>query len=471
MHNKHYDLIVIGGGSGGLAVAEKAASYGRKVAVVEAGNIGGTCVNNGCVPKKVMWYAAQLAHAVDNAGDFGVPAARYHTDWRKLVAGREDYISNINAYWNRHVEDNGIDYLSGYARFVDTKTIEVNAEHYSADHIVIATGSRPIVPPVPGTELGITSDGFFGLQEQPRRVAIVGGGYIAVELGGMLNALGSDVTVMAMEDRLMEQFDPMIGAVLEREMQRQGIRVHTGYQVVALSEQADGVAVKSADNRALGGFDCVIWAVGRSPNTHGLDLVAAGIDIMPNGTIPVDDYQNTNVRGIYAIGDITGKVPLTPVAIAAGRRLAERLFGDSPGSKVDYANVPSVVFSHPPIGTVGMTETEAREHYADAVTIYSCNFTPMRHALSAHGPVTAMKLVCAGTEQRIVGIHIIGENADEMLQGFAVALSMGATKADFDSTLAIHPTSAEELVTMKTPDQADAAGAGADREVEWRAAG
>lgn len=471
MHNKHYDLIVIGGGSGGLAVAEKAASYGRKVAVVEAGNIGGTCVNNGCVPKKVMWYAAHLAHAVDNAGDFGVTATRGKTDWRKLVTGREDYISAINAYWYRHVEENGIDYLSGYARFVDTKTIEFDREQYSADHIVIATGSRPIVPPVPGTELGITSDGFFGLQQQPQRVAIVGGGYIAVELGGMLNALGSNVTVMAMEDRLLKQFDPMIGAVLEREMQRTGIRVQTGYQVVALSEHADGIVVKSVDNRTLGGFDSVIWAVGRSPNTHRLDPVAAGIDIMPNGAILVDDYQNTNVPGIYAIGDVTAKVPLTPVAIAAGRRLAERLFGNNPGSKVDYLNVPSVVFSHPPIGTVGMTETEARERYADMVTIYSCDFTPMRHALSVHGSVTAMKLVCAGREERIVGIHIIGENADEMLQGFAVALSMGATKADFDSTLAIHPTSAEELVTMKTPDQADAAGTVAGRDVEWREAG
>jgi glutathione reductase (NADPH) len=471
MRNKHYDLIAIGGGSGGLAVAEKAAFHGRKVAVVEAGYIGGTCVNNGCVPKKVMWYAAHLAHAVDNANDFGVPAVRNNTDWRKLVTGREDYISTINAYWNRHVEENGIDYLSGHARFVDTKTIEVNGAHYSADHMVISTGSRPIVPSVPGAELGITSDGFFELQEQPQRVAIVGGGYIAVELGGMLNALGSNVTVMAMEDRLVERFDPMIGAVLEREMQRQGIRVQTGYQVVSLSEKADAIVVKSADNRALDGFDSVIWAVGRSPNTLRLDLVAAGIDVMPNGTIPVDDDQNTNVSGIYAVGDVTGRASLTPVAIAAGRRLADRLFAGKPGSRVDYTNVPSVVFSHPPIGTVGMTETEARERYADEVTIYSSDFTPMRHALSAHGSVTAMKLVCAGREERVVGIHVIGENADEMLQGFAVALSMGATKADFDNTLAIHPTSAEELVTMKTPDQTDAADAAADQGVEWRQAG
>ena len=470
MHKQHYDLIAIGGGSGGLAVAEQAARFGRKVAIAEAQRIGGTCVNNGCVPKKVMWYAAHLAHAVDSASDFGVPARRSNTDWRKLVAGRDDYISNINTYWSKRVEESGIEHLPDYARFVDARTIEVNGKHYTADHIVVAAGGQPIVPPVSGAELGITSDGFFKLSEQPQRVAIVGGGYIAVELGGVLNALGSSVTVIAMEDQLMERFDPMISAVLESEMQRQGIRVQTGCQVVALARHADGMAVASADNNLLTGFDSVIWAVGRSPNTRNLNLGAAGIEVMPNGIIHVDDYQNTNIRGIYAIGDITGKVALTPVAIAAGRKLAERLFSNQSDSKVDYTNVPSVVFSHPPIGTVGMTETEARERYGDDVTVYRSEFTPMRYALSAHGSVTAMKLVCAGEEQRVVGIHIIGENADEMLQGFAVALKMGATKADFDSTIAIHPSSAEELVTMKPPEQTDAAGMNADRDVEWREA-
>jgi len=471
MHKQHYDLIAIGGGSGGLAVAEQAARLGRKVAVIEAHRIGGTCVNNGCVPKKVMWYAAQLAHAVDSASDFGVPARRGRTDWRKLVTGRDEYISNINDYWNNHVEENGIDYLAGHARFVDAKTIKVNGNHYSADHIVVATGGQPIVPPVTGAELGITSDGFFGLREQPQRVAIVGGGYIAVELGGVLNALGSSVTVIAMEDRLMERFDPMISTVLESEMQRQGIRVQTGFQVVALRRRADGLAVASADDELLTGFDSVIWAVGRRPNTGKLNIEAAGIEAMASGIIPVDDYQNTNVSGIYAVGDVTGRVALTPVAIAAGRRLAERLFNKQSDSKVDYTNIPSVVFSHPPIGTVGMTETQARECYDEEVTVYASEFTPMRHALSANGSVTAMKLVCAGQEQRVVGIHIIGDNADEMLQGFAVAVKMGATKADFDSTIAIHPGSAEELVTMKTAVLDEASGINADHDVEWLEAG
>jgi glutathione reductase (NADPH) len=469
MNKQHYDLITIGGGSGGLAVAEQAARYGKKVAIIEAHRLGGTCVNNGCVPKKVMWYAANLAHAVDDAADFGVPARRDRTDWQKLVAGREQYIGNINTYWDRYVNEKGIHLIEGRARFLDSRTVTVNGRQYSADHIVIATGGQAIVPSVPGAELGITSDGFFALTEQPQRVAVVGGGYIAMELGGMLNALGSRVTVVAMEERLLEQFDHMLGSVLEREMERQGIRVHTGFRVISLSGREEGIALKSSDARELAGFDTVIWAVGRSPVTRDLGLEAAGVEVKSTGSIPVDDYQNTNVPGIYAIGDITGKPALTPVAIAAGRRLAANLFDDKSESWMDYSNVPSVVFSHPPVGTVGMTETAARERYAGEVTVYKSEFTPMRHALSSNASTTAMKLVCAGREERVVGIHIIGDNADEMLQGFAVAVKMGATKSDFDNTLAIHPTSAEELVTMKTPEPAEVAGD--NEEQEWREAG
>jgi glutathione-disulfide reductase len=451
MNEQQYDLIAIGGGSGGLAVAEKAVLFGKKVAVIEASRMGGTCVNNGCVPKKVMWYAANLAHAVDDANAFGIPALRGKTEWTQLVAARERYIQNINNYWNGYVDDSGIDRIQGYARFVDAHTIEVNGQHYHADHIVIATGGQPIVPAVPGAEYGITSDGFFALQEQPQRVAIIGGGYIGVELSGALNALDSNVTIIALEDRLMERFDPMISSVLEKEMRQQGIQTRTGFQVTALSKSAEGIVVHSGNNEHIAAFDTVIWAVGRRPNTDKLGLDAAGVNVMPNGIIPVDGYENTNVPGIYAIGDVTGKVPLTPVAIAAGRKLAERLFNGKPDSKVDYDNVPSVVFAHPPIGTVGITEDEARQRYGNAVTVYKSEFIPMRHALSADGITTAMKLVCAGEDEKVVGIHMIGDYVDEMLQGFAVAVKMGARKADFDSTIAIHPSSAEELVTMKHP--------------------
>jgi glutathione reductase (NADPH) len=451
MNQQHYDLIAIGGGSGGLAVAEKAALFGKKVAVIEASRMGGTCVNNGCVPKKVMWYAANLAHAVDDANAFGIPALRGKTDWQQLVTAREQYIANINNYWNGYVDDIGINRIHGYARFVDANTIEVNGEYYHADHIVIATGGQPILPPLPGAELGITSDGFFAMQEQPQRVAVIGGGYIGVELSGVLNALDSNVTIIALEDRLMERFDPMISTVLEQEMRQQGIQIRTGFQVAALSKSAEGLVVHSASDEHLAAFDTVIWAVGRRPNTDKLGLDAAGVEILPNGIIPVDGYENTNVPGIYAIGDVTGKVPLTPVAIAAGRKLADRLFNGKADSKVDYDNIPSVVFAHPPIGTVGITEDEARQRYGNAITIYKSEFTPMRHALSADGITTAMKLVCTGEDEKVVGIHMIGDYVDEMLQGFAVAVKMGARKADFDNTIAIHPSSAEELVTMKHP--------------------
>jgi glutathione reductase (NADPH) len=471
MNMRHYDLIAIGGGSGGLAVAEKAAMLGRKVAIIDSRRLGGTCVNNGCVPKKVMWYAAELAHAVDDAQGFGIPARRDKTDWQRLLAGRERYISDINSYWNGYARDRGITHIQGYATFVDDRTVEVNGVHYSADHIVLATGSQPIVPPVPGAELGITSDGFFEMRQQPRRVAVVGGGYIGVELSGVLNALGSSVTLIALEDRIMERFDSMISSVLENEMRRQGIRVQTGFQVTELSRSAGGMTVMSANETTLTGFDTVIWAVGRRPNTRSLNLQAAGVEVSPGGAIAVDAGENTNVPGIYAIGDVTGKMPLTPVAVAAGRKLAERLFNDKPDSRVDYDNIPTAVFSHPPIGTVGVTEDEARKRHGRNVTIYNSEFTPMRHALSAHGSTTAMKLVCAGKEEKVVGIHIIGDNADEMLQGFAVAVKMGATKADFDSTIAIHPTSAEELVTMKVPDVTHEAHHNVDNGLEWREAG
>ncbi len=450
MNKQQYDLIAIGAGSGGLAVAEQVAALGKRVAIVESGRIGGTCVNNGCVPKKVMWYAANLAHAVDDARHFGIDARRGATDWNKLVQGRETYIRNINDYWDGYVTDNGIDRIHGHARFVDNRTIAVNGQHYSADHIVIATGSQPIIPPVNGAHLGTTSDGFFELDHLPERVAVIGGGYIGVELSGVLQALGSAVTNIALEDRLLERFDPMISTVLEQEMDKQGINVRTSFHVDALARSAEGIVVHSKDGQVEQAFDAVIWAVGRRPNTDSLGLEKAGISVLGNGVIPVDAYENTNIPGIYAIGDITGRAALTPVAIAAGRKLAERLFNNSPDSRVNYDTIPSVVFAHPPIATVGLTEAQARNQYGHEVTVYHSEFTPMRHALSTHGSVTAMKLVCAGNSEKVVGIHIIGDNADEMLQGFAVAVTMGATKADFDNTMAIHPSSAEELVTMRS---------------------
>ncbi len=372
-------------------------------------------------------------------------------DWPALVAGRDRYVAQINNYWDGYIEQQGITRLNGQASFVDGHTIAVGDRHYSADHIVIATGGRPIIPRLPGAELGIDSDGFFRLETQPKRVAIVGGGYIGVELAGVLSAFGSEVTLVALEDRVLWLFDPLISATLRENMEADGIRIRLEFEVAGLERDAQGITLAARNGERLSGFDQVIWAVGRTPNTRALNLEAAGVEVQPNGIIPTDDFQNTNISGIYAVGDITGRDSLTPVAIAAGRRLAERLFNDRPNLKLDYDNIPTVVFTHPPLGKVGLTEPEARERFGDNLTIYETSFTPMRYALNAHGPKTAMKLVCAGPDERVVGIHLIGDGVDEMLQGFAVAVKMGATKADLDATVAIHPSSAEELVTLKVP--------------------
>lgn len=445
----HFDVLVIGAGSGGLAVAEKAAQFGRRAAVIDPGPLGGTCVNAGCVPKKLMWYAADLAHTLAEASHYGLSVDSQRLDWPALVRRRDRYIAQLNSYWSKYLDSRDITRILGRARFMGANTVAVDEVVYSAEHIVIATGGQPIVPAVPGAVLGISSDGFFALRTQPRRVAIIGGGYIGVELSGVLRALGSEVTLIAREARPLHHFDPLVSATLETEMRRQGIALALDSTVTALRECADGIAVQTSAGSVMNGFDAVIWAVGRAPNTAGLALAAAGLHTQADGTIAVDDYQNTVVPGIYAVGDVTGRKPLTPVAVAAGRALAERLFDNRPERKIDYDNVPSVVFTHPPIGTLGLTEPQAYATYGDAVTIYETEFTSLRYALSDAGPRTAMKLVCVGATQRVVGIHLIGAGVDEMLQGFAVAVRMGATKADFDSTIAIHPSSAEELVTLK----------------------
>jgi len=449
--NQHFDLIAVGGGSGGLAVAEQAAKLGRRVAIIESSRLGGTCVNRGCVPKKVMWYAAGIAAAVTEAGNFGIRAVSHGVDWEAIVSDRNRYVADIKDYWDAYAERRGITRIAGYGRFLDTRTLEVHGVRYSADHVVIATGGRPLVPRLPGAGLGITSDGFFALTRQPRRVAVVGGGYIGVELAGMLHALGSEVTLLALESRLLWAFDPLIGETLGENMRSAGVDLRLDFEVTALERHEAGIAVGGRGGALLSGFDTVIWAVGRTPNTEGLGLAAAGVVSEPSGLIPTDEFQETNVAGIYAIGDVTGREPLTPVAIAAGRRLARRLFGGESDLRLDYADVPTVVFGHPPAGKVGLTEPEARARFGDTLTVYEAGFTPMRYALADHGPRTAMKLVCQGPEERVVGIHVIGDGVDEMLQGFAVALRMGVTKSDLDNTIAIHPSSAEELVTLKEP--------------------
>ncbi len=447
---KHFDLIAIGGGSGGLSVAERAASYGAKCAIVESDMLGGTCVNVGCVPKKVMWYAADVAHSLDNAADYGFSIEQKGFDWGKLIAARQGYIKGITDWYDGYLNDSNVTHIPGHAQFVDDHTLEVAGERYSADHIVISTGGRPSVPNIPGAEHGITSDGFFALTEQPKRVAIVGAGYIAVELAGLINSLGSGVSLMLRREHFLASFDVMLRETLMEQMVNDGVNIIPRFSTEKVSKQANGkLTLQGGDGISLTDVDCLIWAIGRRPNTDNINIEATGIEVQKNGTIMTDAYQNTNVAGLYAIGDITGRAQLTPVAVAAGRRLANRLFDDQPESHLDYENIPTVMFSHPPIGTVGLTEEQARAAHGDAVKVYQTRFTPMSHAFTQHKVTTAMKLICVGPQEKILGIHMIGPGCDEMLQGFAVALKMGATKADFDNTVAIHPCSAEELVTMR----------------------
>ena len=450
MSTKHYDLLAIGGGSGGLSAAERAAMHGKKAAVIESGRMGGTCVNVGCVPKKVMWNAAGISHALRDAQGYGFDVMVNNFDWQQLVTARDEYIQGINNWYGTYLKDSDIDVISGAAKFVDAHTLEVNGKRYSADHIVISPGGVPMVPAIPGAEHGITSDGFFALREQPKRIAIVGAGYIAVELAGLMRALGSEVDLLLRGQHFLSSFDAMLRESLMEEMINDGVNILPNISINEVVKGEDGLLTLHAQGgHELTGFDCLIWAIGRAPNTMDLNLEAAGVATDERGYIPTDEFQNTNVSGVYAVGDVTGRAQLTPVAIAAARRLGDRLFNNQPDRKLEYENIPTVMFSHPPIGTVGLTESEAREIHGDAIKVYQTRFTPMYHAMTPHKTKTAMKLVCVGTKERIVGIHMIGHGCDEMLQGFAVALKMGATKKDFDNTVAIHPTSSEELVTMR----------------------
>ncbi len=449
MSDQAFDLISIGGGSGGLACAQRAAEYGARAAVIEPHRLGGTCVNVGCVPKKVMWNAAGVALSLSDAGDYGFDVAVGGSDWGALKHKRDAYVLRLNGIYERNLTAKGVAYVRGAARFLDRNTVEVNGERLTSRHIVIATGGKPTLPDVPGKQLGITSDDFFALEQRPKRVAIVGSGYVACELAGAFHELGAQVELFIRKDHVLMSFDAMLGKSLMREMREQGIAVHPHVVPASVRDEAGLKRLTAADGRSFAGFDCLLWAVGRSPNVDGLDLGKAGIAVDDGNFIVTDGFQNTQVPGVYAIGDVTGRAALTPVAIAAGRRLSDRLFGGKSDRRLEYSMIPTVVFTHPPIGTVGASEAEARAQFGDAVKVYVADFTPMYHAMTTRKTRTDMKLVCVGPEQRIVGCHVIGTGADEMLQGFAVAIRMGATKRDFDDTVAIHPTSAEELVTMR----------------------
>jgi glutathione reductase (NADPH) len=448
---QQFDLLVIGGGSGGLAAAQRAAGYGARVALFEPARLGGTCVNVGCVPKKVMWNAAELAAALAHAPHYGFDVRTGGHDWAKLKRGRDAYVLRLNGIYERNLAKRSIVTVRAAARLRSpTEVVDAAGEVYRAPHVVIATGGRPTVPLVPGAELGLTSDGFFELERLPERVAVVGSGYIAVELAGVLHALGAQVTVFLRHDAVLRHFDPLLGGKLMTAMRGSGIEFVTAMTTRALTRSAGGITLEAVDGRSFAGFGTVLFAVGRTPWTSDLGLENAGVVCDADGYIKVDRYQTTSTPGIYAVGDVTGQAELTPVAIAAGRRLADRVFGGMPDRHLNYDVIPTVVFSHPPIGTVGLSEAAARERYpGEPVRVYQSEFVSMFYALMDTKPQTAMKLVTVGADERVVGCHVIGLGADEMIQGFAVAVTMGARKRDFDDTIAIHPTSAEELVTMR----------------------
>lgn len=464
-----YDYLVIGAGSGGIASARRAATYGAKVGVVEKGRLGGTCVNVGCVPKKVMWNAASIAetlHDMKHYGFSGYDSDAISFNWNFIKENRDKYIVRLNGIYERNMGNSGVDSILGTASLADNgKGVVVkpddggDAVTYSAKNILIATGGYPTFPDGEGIrENSISSDGFFELEELPGKAVVVGAGYIAVELAGVLQALGTDTSLVVRKNMALREFDEILSETLDNEMQRQGINIFrdtNGVEKITVDEASGLKTVFLQNGEKIEEVDTVLMATGRSPLVAPLNLDGAGVAQKDGGYIIADEYSATNVDGVFALGDVVGNIELTPMAIAAGRRLADRLFGGPQfeNAKVSYDMVPTVVFSHPPIGTIGLSEAQAVEKYGeDNVKVYRSKFANLYYGPwqveADDKPKTAMKLICAGEEELVVGLHVIGMGADEMLQGFGIALKMGATKADFDSCVALHPTAAEEFVTM-----------------------
>lgn len=447
---REYDIIAIGGGSGGIATMNRAGEHGAKAAVIEEKKLGGTCVNVGCVPKKIMWYGAQIAETFHQFGeDYGFKTTDLNFDFATLRRNREAYIDRARSSYDGSFKRNGVDLIEGHAEFVDSHTVSVNGELIRAKHIVIATGAHPSIPNIPGAELGGSSDDVFAWEELPESVAILGAGYIAVELAGVLHTFGVKTDLFVRRDRPLRGFDSYIVEGLVKEMERTNLPLHTHKVPAKLEKTAEGITIHFEDGTSHTASQ-VIWATGRRPNVKSLQLEKAGVTLNERGFIQVDEYQNTVVEGIYALGDVTGEKELTPVAIKAGRTLSERLFNEKTTAKMDYSTIPTVVFSHPAIGTVGLTEEQAIKEYGqDQIKVYKSSFASMYSAVTSNRQESRFKLITAGSEEKVVGLHAIGYGVDEMIQGFAVAIKMGATKADFDATVAIHPTASEEFVTMR----------------------
>jgi glutathione reductase (NADPH) len=451
MSEYDYDLFTIGAGSGGVRASRMAASYGARVAVAEEYRVGGTCVIRGCVPKKLFVYASHVHEEIEDAAGFGWTVEGAKFDWKTLIANKDKEIDRLNGIYIGNLEGSAVEIIEDRAVIKDKHTIHLVNQNrdVTAKTILIATGATPNIHEVPGHELAITSNEAFHLDELPKRVVVAGGGYIAVEFAGIFNGLGSETTLVYRGEEILRGFDNDLRRHLHMEMEKKGVTIRTQVVFEKIEKTDDGLAVTLNDGTVIE-TDAVMFAIGRVPNTKGLGLENAGVKMSANGTIEVDAYSRTNVDNIYAVGDVTNRANLTPVAIREGAAFAETVFANNPVA-VDHSCIPTAVFSTPEIGTVGISEEEARERF-DRVDVYKSTFRPMKHTLSGRDERTMMKLVVDPATDRVLGVHMIGPASGEIVQTVGIAVQMGATKAQFDATIAVHPTAAEELVTMKTPE-------------------
>lgn len=448
MSNYDYDLIAIGGGSGGVRASRFAAQrHGKKVAVIENMRIGGTCVMRGCVPKKLMVYAAHFAHDFEDSEGFGWQLGDNTHDWPTLIAKKDAELNRLEDIYHRLLREAGVDEITGTGKVTGPHSVEVDGKTLTAEHILVATGGWPHLPDLPGIEYAITSNEALDLPELPKHVVIVGGGYIAVEFAGIFNALGAEVHIIIRADNILRGFDQTMRDALRVELENQGIKVHSECSVRSIEKTDSGYSLR-LDQIDVMETNLVMYATGRKPNTANIGLEETGIELDKNGAIVVDEYSKTSVDSIYAIGDVTDRVQLTPVALAEGMALVRTLYEGKPTS-MSYENIPSAVFSTPPIGSVGLTEEDARRDYN--IEIYQSSFKPMKYTLSGRNEKSVMKLIVDKDTDKILGAHMMGIDAPEILQGIGIAVKAGATKADFDSTIGIHPTAGEEFVTMREP--------------------
>jgi glutathione reductase (NADPH) len=447
--NFDYDLFVIGAGSGGMRLSRMAAAYGARVAIAEESRVGGTCVIRGCVPKKLLVYASHYQEELDDAAGYGWHFEPGTFSWNKLIERKNCEVNRLNKIYLSLLANSGVKLFAARATVTGSHHVDVAGERISARYIVVATGSRSVMPDIPGIEHAISSNEALDLAEFPRRIAVVGGGYIALEFAGIFNGLGAHVDLLYRGEQILRGFDEDVRETLAVETKKKGVAIHTRAEVSRLDKMPDGTVRVTFANNAHADYHAVLYATGRLPNTFGLGLERVGVRLDPNGAVVVNEQSRTSDDSIFAIGDVTDRIQLTPVAIREGATLAAMLFSDRPVPLTDYNNVPSAVFSQPEVATVGLTETSARKAYVE-LDVYRSSFKALRHTLSDRDERTFMKLIVDRASQRVLGAHMVGRDAAEIIQGIAIAVGMGATKAQFDATVGIHPTAAEEFVTMKT---------------------